>query len=222
MTQQLYPKGVQSFATAGINWGSDTIRVELIRTVAGANAGGNSVYTFASTDQYLSIIPSNSYCRPTSGQAQQITSPTDTNGQESGANVTFTSVPLGDAIQAIVIYKDTGSASTSPLIAYIDGLVTVTLAVNAAAHATSLQVDPLPAAIASGTTIHFATANVTVTLTANSSKGSRTLTVSDIGSTGINQGDTGSAYTSGVNLPIVPNGGSISVNWDAVSGIFTL
>lgn len=221
-TQQLYPLGVQAFAGAGINWTSDTIEVELVRTIAGPNAGGNSVYTPSTSDQYLSTIPSNTYCRPTQSQPQQITSPTDTNGTEGGSNVTFTSVPLGDPIQAIVIYKNTGSPSTSPLIAFINGQVVVTCATTAAAHATSIQVDPLPAALGSGTSFTFQTSGVTVTLNANASKGARSISVNDIGSTGINAGDSGPCYTSGVNLPITPNGGSITVNWDATYKIFTL
>ncbi len=40
-------------------------------------------------------------------------------GAADGADVTFTSVS-GPTIEAIVIYRDTGTEATSPLIAYID------------------------------------------------------------------------------------------------------
>ena len=40
-------------------------------------------------------------------------------GVADAADTTFTSVS-GDTVEAIVLYKDTGDAATSPLIAYID------------------------------------------------------------------------------------------------------
>ncbi len=223
MSQALYDLGRKAFLDGAINYASDTIKCELIRTVQGPGAGGAQVYAVnLGTDQYLNIIPNNAYCRPTSGQAQALGTKTDTAGVAGAANATFTSVPLGDPIQAIVIYKDTGTASTSPLIAYIDGKVIVTLAANAAAHATTLAVDPLLAPLGSGAVILFATSGVQVTLTANAAKGARSLSVSDIGNTPINAGDTGPCLTQGANLPITPNGGSLTINWDATYQIFKL
>ena len=43
----------------------------------------------------------------------------DAGGAADAADCTFTSV-TGSSIEAIVIYKDTGTEATSPLIAYID------------------------------------------------------------------------------------------------------
>ena len=48
-----------------------------------------------------------------------LASKTTTGGQFDAADVTFSSV-TGDVSEALVIYKDTGDAATSPLIAYID------------------------------------------------------------------------------------------------------
>ncbi len=48
-----------------------------------------------------------------------LASKTTTGGSADAADVTFTAVS-GPSIEAIVIYKDTGSEATSPLIAYID------------------------------------------------------------------------------------------------------
>lgn len=47
-------------------------------------------------------------------------SKTGTAGAFDAADITFTSVAAGAAIDAIVIFYDTGTASTSTLIAYID------------------------------------------------------------------------------------------------------
>lgn len=51
-----------------------------------------------------------------------------TNGVFDAADSTFTSVAVSGSktVQALVVYKDTGSAATSPLIAYIDGFTAVT------------------------------------------------------------------------------------------------
>ncbi|WP_217639753.1 hypothetical protein [Arthrobacter sp. ok909] len=51
-----------------------------------------------------------------------------TNGVFDAADSTFTAVAISGSktVQALVVYKDTGSAATSPLIAYIDGFTAVT------------------------------------------------------------------------------------------------
>jgi hypothetical protein len=54
---------------------------------------------------------------------QTIGSKTFTNGVFDGTDVTFTAV-TGASVEAIVLYIDTGTASTSPLVAYIDTSVT--------------------------------------------------------------------------------------------------
>jgi len=48
-----------------------------------------------------------------------LTSKTSTGGAADAADVTFTSVS-GPSIEAIILYRDTGTEATSPLIAYID------------------------------------------------------------------------------------------------------
>src|SRR5438094_347328 len=67
------------------------------------------------TDQFLSAIASGDRVA-TSGN---LASKTSTAGVFNAANVTFTAVS-GAACGALVLYKDTGAAGTSPLIAYID------------------------------------------------------------------------------------------------------
>ena len=67
------------------------------------------------TDQYLSDIPAGARVA-TSGN---LSGKTSTNGYADSDSFTFSSVS-GDVSEAIVLYKDTGVAATSPLIAYID------------------------------------------------------------------------------------------------------
>ena len=80
-----------------------------IRTDTGAYTPQTAVH------QYLSDIPTSSRI----AGPVTLTSKTTTGGAADAADVTFTSVS-GPSIEAIVIYADTGTESTSPLIAFID------------------------------------------------------------------------------------------------------
>lgn len=57
------------------------------------------------------------------GTAQTLASKTNTNGVFDAANVAFSTVS-GNSAESIVIYKDTGTASTSMLLVYLDTNVT--------------------------------------------------------------------------------------------------
>ena len=63
------------------------------------------------------------------GTAQTIASPTVTQGVADANDSTYTSVS-GATIEAIMIYKDTGVASTSRMIAYIDSATGLPLTPN--------------------------------------------------------------------------------------------
>lgn len=107
MSNTLYDKGRQRFLEAQINWLTDTIKVLLVDT-------GNYTPNF-STHEFLADI----------GVSARVTTPitltgkASTGGAADASDVTFTSVS-GASIEAIIIYKDTGTEATSPLIAYID------------------------------------------------------------------------------------------------------
>ncbi len=105
-TKALYDKGREAFLLGAINMSSDTIKVALVDTAS---------YTVnLATDQYYSAI--SSYVV---GTPQTLGSKTTTAGVFDAGDVTFTSV-TGNSAEAIVIYKDTGTGSTSPLISYSD------------------------------------------------------------------------------------------------------
>lgn len=117
MANTLYDYARQRFLEAQLNWSSDTIKVILVDT--GAYTPNTAVH------QYLSDI---------SGSARiagpvTLTSKATTGGAADAADVTFTSV-TGVSIEAIVIYKDTGTEATSPLIAYIDTATGLPIAPN--------------------------------------------------------------------------------------------
>ena len=107
MANTLYDAARQRFLEAQINWMTDTVKVILVST---------SAYTpQTAVHQYLSDI---------SGTARiagpvTLTAKATAGGAADAADCTFTSVS-GATINAIVIYKDTGTEATSPLIAYID------------------------------------------------------------------------------------------------------
>jgi hypothetical protein len=107
MANALYDKGRQKFLDADIDWSADNIKVVLV------DAADYTVNL--STHEFLSDVAAGGRVA-TSGN---LASKTSTAGVADAADVTFTAV-TGDQSEALVIYKDTGSAATSALIAYID------------------------------------------------------------------------------------------------------
>ena len=110
MANALYPKWKEQLLqfTANNNLSAGTVKVALV------TAG----YTYSSTDQFYSSVSASVV-----GTPQTIGSKTFTNGVFDGADVTFTAVS-GSQVTKLVIYIDTGSAATSPLVAFIDTGVT--------------------------------------------------------------------------------------------------
>lgn len=72
-------------------------------------------YTFSAAHDFLDDVAAGARVA-TSGN---LASKTTTGGTFDAADVTFTAV-TGDVSEALVVYKDSGSAATSPLICYID------------------------------------------------------------------------------------------------------
>lgn len=107
MANALYDLGRQAFLTGSISWTSDDIKVVLIDT--------NDYTVNLATHQYLSDVPSIARVATSSN----LSSKTATAGVADAADIVFADV-TGDVSEAIIIYKDTGIESTSPLIAYID------------------------------------------------------------------------------------------------------
>lgn len=107
MANALYDKGREAFLTAAVNWSSDNIKTVLVDTGA---------YTLnIATHQFLSDIAGGARI----ATSANLSSKTVAAGVADAADVTFSAV-TGVQSEALVIYKDTGSAATSPLIAYID------------------------------------------------------------------------------------------------------
>jgi hypothetical protein len=109
MANALYDKGRQAFLEGSVAWLTDTIAAVLVNI-----AGGHYTVNLAS-DQYLSSISAGDRVATFSGLASK----TSSAGVAGCADITWPTVS-GAACGAVVIYKDTGVAGTSPLIAYID------------------------------------------------------------------------------------------------------
>lgn len=107
MANTLYDYARQRFLEAQINWMTDTVKVILVDT--GAYTPQTAVH------QYLSDIPTSARIAGPVTMAGKAT----TGGAADANDVTFSAV-IGASIEAIIIYVDSGTEATSPLIAYID------------------------------------------------------------------------------------------------------
>lgn len=107
-----YDKGLEKFATAGINWATADIKAVLIDVAD---------YTVdLANDEFLDDIPS----------AARVAISPNMSGKTYAAGVCDATSPYafatvtGDPCEAIAYFKDTGDAATSPLISYHDSAVT--------------------------------------------------------------------------------------------------
>lgn len=110
MANALYPKWKEQLLqfTTNNNLSAGTVKVALVDT---------GTYTYSSAHQFYSSVTG------VVGTPQTLGTKTFTNGTFDAADVTFTAV-TGASVEALVIYIDTGTAATSPLVAYIDASVT--------------------------------------------------------------------------------------------------
>lgn len=105
MANALYDKGREKFLTGAINASADTLKCALIKDTYAPTLG---------SDEFFSTLSSHVV-----GTPQTLASKTVTGGVLDAADVTFSAVPTA-AVKYCAIYKDTGSAATSPLIALFD------------------------------------------------------------------------------------------------------
>ena len=108
MANALYDLGRESFLKGEISWSGDNIKVALVDSASYTPNLG--------TDQFLTDVTAGGAVIATSAN---LASKTTAVGVADAADVTFSSV-TGAVSEFLVIYQDTGSASTSRLIARID------------------------------------------------------------------------------------------------------
>jgi hypothetical protein len=102
----LYGKGRDKFLNGSINWTSDTIKLYLIDTA-----------------DYTVAIDTHEFASDVAAASKVATATLAGKSSALGvadANDTVFSAVTGDPSEALILWKDTGTQSTSPLIAYID------------------------------------------------------------------------------------------------------
>ena len=115
MANAIYPKAKKQMLQAGIDLSSVNVKALLVNV-----SGGGTTYTYSSSHEFLSDIPSAARIA-TSGNLASKTLGND--GSFDSDDPTFSGV-TGDSIESIVLYIDTGTAGTSRLIMYQDTGVT--------------------------------------------------------------------------------------------------
>lgn len=111
MVNAMYDKGREAFGNAGINWGTGT-------------GGDNIKAVLVDTGQYTLAIATHANLSDIPAGARIATSPNfagkaNVAGVLDANDITFSAV-TGVNAEALVIIKDTGTAGTSTLIAFID------------------------------------------------------------------------------------------------------
>lgn len=114
MANQFYPKGAQKLLSGQINLATDTIKMALVP----------GTYTFSAAHEFSTDVG------PVVGSDQALTNKSVAGGVFDADDVPFGAVASGSTVNALVIFKDTGNPSTSPLLIYLDEVVGFPLATN--------------------------------------------------------------------------------------------
>ena len=116
MANALYTKAKEKILSGAINFVDDTIKVALVKNTYPQNL---------TNDEFFSAIAAYVV-----GTPQTLASKTIANGVFDAADAAFPAVASGDTLEGVAIYKDTGVAGTSALIAYVDTITGFPLATN--------------------------------------------------------------------------------------------
>ena len=106
MANKFYPKGAQKILSAAINFSTDTIKAVLLP----------STYVFSESHEYLSDLGA------VVGAPVELVGKTVAGGVFDAEDISFGAVAAGNTVKAIGLFKETGAAATSPLIAYYDAV----------------------------------------------------------------------------------------------------
>lgn len=108
MANKFYPKGKEKMLSAPqVDWIADTIKAALVSTA----------YTYSDAHEFFSSASASVVGTPATLSAK-----TATDGVFDADDVSYAALAAGSTIKALLIYKDTGVASTSPLLGYLDAI----------------------------------------------------------------------------------------------------
>lgn len=124
MANALYGKGKEKLlsSTSGISLDTDTIKAALVTSAYTPNLSTDEFYTSISA----LLVGGASATMNT----QTLGSKTITLGVFDAADITYPAVTTGITAKYVVLYKDTGVAGTSPLIACLDIITGFPLTTN--------------------------------------------------------------------------------------------
>lgn len=208
MVTKLYPKGKEALLGA-TNVSSDDIKLTLLNT---------GTYTYSDAHDFYDDLSG------TLGSSANLSGKSITNGIFDASDTTVTATGTATC-GAFVIWKDTATPGTSPLLLYFDGIQYVTIAASSTTS-TTITVDPLSYAVANSDTLTQVSgtgpASVTLSGGGGGSAGARTLTASSAQSMVV--GDVYSVAISGSGLPININSGqTVNITFDnGTNKIFAL
>lgn len=106
MSNAIFATARKNFLDADIDYLVDTIKVQLV----------DADYVFSAAHDFFDDVPAGAKI----GTAGTLATKTSTGGVAKADNQVFTAVASGDTVTGLIIYKDTGSAATSPLIVFFD------------------------------------------------------------------------------------------------------
>ncbi|KQO38084.1 hypothetical protein ASF19_20125 [Acidovorax sp. Leaf84] len=114
MSNTAYPLGAQKMISGAINFLADTIKVAIVPTG----------YTYSTAHEFLSDIGA------VVGTAQPLANKSIAGGVLDADDLNYGAMAPGSTAKALVLYKDTGNASTSPVLLYIDTATGLPAATN--------------------------------------------------------------------------------------------
>lgn len=119
MANTFYPKGAQKTLSAQIDFSANTISAALVP----------SGYTYSAAHEFLSDIGT------IVGTKVDLANKSVTGGVFDADDLSFGALTAGSTVKALVLYKDTGTPSTSSLLCYLDEVIGFPFATNGGAVA---------------------------------------------------------------------------------------
>lgn len=208
MTNSWYPKAKEGFLSGAIDLTTDDVVIVLL---------ADGLYTYTDAHEFLSSVDAGARLKTSAAVASK----TVTGGVFKAASpFNIPDVPAGTCA-GLIVATSTGDDATSRLLVYIDGDERIDVAAAAESAATTLVVEDLQTAVASGTVLTkiSGTGPATITTSADATASDRSLTVVALSDAVV----IGAVYEYQAGMfPLETTGGQVTIPWDATYGIAAL